>query len=246
VAPDFGDLVQVQPELALVLQDGETFGVGLHQAVFDAVVNHLGEVAGAARPDTPPAMVSRGCQRLEDRPQTFDHRRVAADHHAVALGEPPHAPAGAAVDIVDLHRGEHFRAAQRVLVVGVAAVDDRVARREPRHQRVERLVHRFAGGNHQPERPRRLQRPDQRIQRSGGFDAFALDALAHFLIRVETHNAMSTTHQALRHVGTHAPQADHSNFHSAAPECGRMPANVKSYEWFMLQVARDLTDAVEV
>jgi hypothetical protein len=113
---------------------------------------------------------------------------------------------------------------------------------------------------------------------------FALDALAHFRIRVEAHNAMATTHQALRHVGAHAPQADHSNFHSLAPGCvDRVPANVepttatgvgrrlrpatgdrrqaccrrdtlgrhrwdydKSNEWFMLQVARHLTDAVDV
>ena len=32
-----------------VLQDVEAFGIGLHQAVFDAVVDHLDEVAGADR-----------------------------------------------------------------------------------------------------------------------------------------------------------------------------------------------------
>ena len=31
------------------LQDVETFGIGLHQAVFDAVVHHLDEMAGADR-----------------------------------------------------------------------------------------------------------------------------------------------------------------------------------------------------
>jgi len=63
----FGDLVQVELELALVLQNGKTLGVGLHQAVLDAVVDHLGVVAGADGPDRPsrdPAPV-RG---LEDRP----------------------------------------------------------------------------------------------------------------------------------------------------------------------------------
>ena len=30
-----------------VLQDVETLGIGLHQAVFDAVVNHLDEMPGA-------------------------------------------------------------------------------------------------------------------------------------------------------------------------------------------------------
>ena len=55
--PDLGDVRQVELE-ALVLrqlfggraaQDVEAFGIGLHQAVLDAVVDHLDEMAGAAR-----------------------------------------------------------------------------------------------------------------------------------------------------------------------------------------------------
>ena len=34
----------------LVAQDVEAFGVGLHQAVLDAVMHHLDEVPGAAGP----------------------------------------------------------------------------------------------------------------------------------------------------------------------------------------------------
>ena len=44
ITPDLGDLVQVETELLLVLQDGKAFGIGLHQPVFDAVVNHFAKV----------------------------------------------------------------------------------------------------------------------------------------------------------------------------------------------------------
>ena len=66
-APDLGDLVQVERELLLVLQDREAFGVGLHHSVFDAVVDHLGEVPGADRADAAPAFIRRRRERLEDR-----------------------------------------------------------------------------------------------------------------------------------------------------------------------------------
>ena len=56
--PHLGDVGEVEvealrPPAALVesrvAQDVEALGIGLHQAVFDAVVDHLDEVAGAAR-----------------------------------------------------------------------------------------------------------------------------------------------------------------------------------------------------
>ena len=56
--PDLGDVGEVEVEAlvgrqigrVLVLEDVEALGIGLHQAVFDAVVDHLDEVAGAGRP----------------------------------------------------------------------------------------------------------------------------------------------------------------------------------------------------
>src|SRR5438128_7718006 len=94
--------MKVEAELALVLQNGKAFGVGLHQSVFDAVVNHLDEVAGAHRPDPTPTSIRRWREGLEYRPEPLDCGFVAADQHAVARGQPPHAAAGAAVDVSNL------------------------------------------------------------------------------------------------------------------------------------------------
>src|SRR3546814_20031087 len=96
----FRSLVQVEAEFLLVPEDREAFRVRLHQPVLDAVVDHLGEVARADRPHVAPALVLAGRQGLQDRAQAVDCVLLAADHHAVALGQPPHAAAGAAVDVV--------------------------------------------------------------------------------------------------------------------------------------------------
>src|ERR1700722_897309 len=100
-----------------VLQNIETLGIGLHQAIFDAVVNHLDEVSGADRPGVNVALLdpaiaalaSRGAwdiadarrQRREDRIKAIHPRLVAADHHAVATLDAPDAAGGADVDIMD-------------------------------------------------------------------------------------------------------------------------------------------------
>src|SRR5271168_343276 len=47
VLPDFGDLGQIEIEGFLGGEDGEALSVGLHHAVFNAIVNHLDEVARA-------------------------------------------------------------------------------------------------------------------------------------------------------------------------------------------------------
>ena len=55
--PDLGDIGDVEVEAVVrrqrvdigVLEDVEAFGIGLHQAVFDAVVDHLDEMPGADR-----------------------------------------------------------------------------------------------------------------------------------------------------------------------------------------------------
>ena len=72
----------------------------------------------------PGASVAKiGSRRLHDL-------RLAADHHAVAALQAPDAAAGADVDVVDALRREFLGAADVVDVVGVAAVDEDVARLE--------------------------------------------------------------------------------------------------------------------
>ena len=92
-------LLRVQADVR-VLEDVEALGVRLHQAVLDAVVDHLHEVAGAGRAAVQPALllgrasplrpgrsdggVDAGRERLEHRLEPLDGLVVAADHQAVA------------------------------------------------------------------------------------------------------------------------------------------------------------------
>ena len=94
--PDFGDVGQVEREAlvlrqilgVLVAQDVEAFGIGLHHAVFDAVMHHLDEVPGAGRAGMDVAALGAGIalcaarrardlaepgrQRCEDRIEMID------------------------------------------------------------------------------------------------------------------------------------------------------------------------------
>src|SRR5262249_45757594 len=97
-------------------QDAETLRISLHQAVLDAVVDHLYEMPGAARTAVEVAalrarvasVASRrarnvafaGRKRGKNRIEQFERTAVAADHHAVAALEAPHAAAGADVEIM--------------------------------------------------------------------------------------------------------------------------------------------------
>jgi hypothetical protein len=129
VAPDARDLVQVEAELGGV-QQLEALAERLHHPVLDAVVDHLDEVAGAGRADVGVAVLGREAldERLDDRVAL----RVAADHHAVTLLQPPDAARDAGVHVVDALLHRLGGAALRVVEVRVAAVDDGVAVLEQR------------------------------------------------------------------------------------------------------------------
>src|ERR1700688_3516314 len=126
-----------------VLQNVESLGVGGHQAVFDAVVDHLDEMAGtrwttvkvtlfgraphflAARSSR--SITTAGSERFEDGIETLYDVIFAANHLAIAALESPNSTARANVDVVNALCGELLGAANIVDVVGVAAVDQDVA-----------------------------------------------------------------------------------------------------------------------
>ena len=91
VAPQFGELREVEVEFLLVLQEIEALGERLHHSVLDAVVQHLRVMPGADRADVRPAAI--GCRR--QRLQHWRHDRrdflAAADHQAIAVVEAPDA-----------------------------------------------------------------------------------------------------------------------------------------------------------
>ena len=153
-----------------------------------------------------------GGQRLEDRVEAFDRFGRAADHEAVAAVLAPDAAGSADVEIVDSLGSQLLGPANVVDVVGIAAVDERVALLQERRVVGNHAVG-DARGDHQPHVPRRRQLGDQLLRRVGAHRLpFALlDDLGHDLgVPVEGDARVSAARQPLHHVGTHAAQTDHS------------------------------------
>src|SRR5262249_13531738 len=151
--PHLGDVPDAQIVAALfrkffgirVKKDVETFGVGLHQPVFDPVVNHLDEMTGACWTAVEVTLL-RGCVRqagrardtaaagrecAKDRLQVIERRFVATDHEAIASFCAPDATAGPSVQIMDATYGEKSGPANVVFVVRIATVNDGVTRFQP-------------------------------------------------------------------------------------------------------------------
>ena len=138
-----------------VVEDVQALGVGGHDAVLDPVVDHLHEVArrrsarsagsrarratgSPSRPGVRSAASTPGASEAKIG-SSRSHRLVGpADHQAVAAVEAEDAAAGAAVDEVDALLAQLLGPADVVAVVGVAAVDDRVARARGRPRRRRR------------------------------------------------------------------------------------------------------------
>src|SRR5262249_34077500 len=136
--PDFGDVGEIEIVLVVlgiaewcsfrvglpmrfssvgVLEDVEAFGVGGHDAVLDAVVNHFYEMAATGGAAVEIAFfggatdfVAAGSainvaatwgERFEDRIKVLDDFFFAADHLAIAALEAPNAAASAHVAIVN-------------------------------------------------------------------------------------------------------------------------------------------------
>ena len=154
LGPGFDDAGDVLDEV-----DGRqqlvALAVGLHQRVLDAVVDHLREMARADRPGVhearaalcwPDSSVARRLERVEDRLHLGDVLLRAADHQRVAVLQAPHAAGDAGVDVADA-----LLAAQHVVhlvvgVLGVAPVDDHIARVEQAGQLLDRLPGRLPDG----------------------------------------------------------------------------------------------------
>ena len=239
--PDLGDLGDREVE-AVLLGDGrvagaahdvEALGERLHDAVLDAVVDHLDEVPAADRAAVQVAVLGGAAdllaagraldaaaprrEGLEDRIEALHRGAVAADHQAVAALEAEHAAAGAGVDVGDLLAGERPGAADVVLEERVAAVDHGVARFE----HVAELRHGGlggrAGGDHDPHRARLGQPGDQTCERVAAGGALGGQRLHGVGAAVVDDALMAIAHQPARHVRAHPAKSDHSELHPLPP-----------------------------
>src|SRR5207244_4314996 len=97
--------------------DIESFGVGLHQTVFDAVMDHFNEVAGSGFATikisqlcgTLPVFAACGFRDVswtrsegcENRIEPLRTRSVAADHQTITAFQAPNPAAGTDIEIFD-------------------------------------------------------------------------------------------------------------------------------------------------
>ena len=214
-----------------VLEDVEAFGICGHEAVFDAVVDHLHEVTGAVRAAVQPAVVGgrlvaaasfgrrrgghAGGERLERGREMRDRVVGAADHLAVAPLESPDPARDAHVDVADALLGEALRTAKIVLVVGVAAIDEDVAFAEMRHELVDHAV----DERHREHHPGGLRAFELRgeVGDVGGPDrAIRFEGLHGVGIHVVDHAADARLHHPADHARSHAAEAEHSQLQSIA------------------------------
>ena len=126
------------------------FGDELHVGVFDAVVHHLDEVAGAVEADVRHARFAFGLGRdgFEDRLQGLPGFFGTARHHGRAEEGTFLAAGNAAAHEVQATRTDFLLTADGVREVGVAGVDDDVARFHEVGERVDHGVSGFAGLDH--------------------------------------------------------------------------------------------------
>src|SRR5439155_8482826 len=203
-------------------------GVGRHEAVLEAVMDHLHEVPGAVRATVQVTLLRRptplfatgrarhvpwaGRQRREERVQMTHDVRLAADHEAVAALETEHAAARAAVDVVEPPAGEPGRAVDVVAVVGVPAVDDDVAALEVGDEALECRID-DARRYHEPDDPRLRELLDEGVQRGGAARALAYEGLHGGCRYVVHHAGVPAADEATHHVRSHATQPDHADLH---------------------------------
>src|SRR5436309_4994860 len=122
-----------------VAQDAEALSVGGHEAVLNAVVHHLDEVAGAIgtavqvtllgsavkvlAPGRARCVTRARRQRREDWIEAPDGVLFTTDHHAVTSLQAPHTTARPYVQLVDAPGCEQLAVSAARDYIGIAALD---------------------------------------------------------------------------------------------------------------------------
>ena len=218
MAPGLGQPTKVELEVLARGEQREAFGESLHHSVFDAVVDHLGEVPRAARPAMQPAGVGRRRQQAREGLEALDGFRCASQHQAIAVGEAVDAAGHAGIYVAQAALRHFERARHRILVEGVAAVDQRIAGRKQRQQLPQRVFGGRARGQHGEEHAFARQLRGKRRQALDAVDlALPGEPLARRRLPVVRDDVGSPARHAARHVGSHPAQSDDSDFHACLP-----------------------------
>src|ERR1022692_4931805 len=118
-------------------QNVQSFGVGSHQSVFNPVMDHLDEMAGAGRPAMEIALLDRATnlfpsrrardiaasrsKRLEDRIEVQYGIGLTSDHQTITALDPPYAAARPHVDIANTFGLQFFGSPD---IINIVRVDD--------------------------------------------------------------------------------------------------------------------------
>src|SRR5207302_5043618 len=212
--PRLGDGAHVHArEVLRHLHDLEAFRVGLHQAVLDAVMDHLHEVTRAFRPGVDQSAIVRR-EVLEQREAVVVDLLLGTDHEAVAVLQAPYAAGYAGVHVVHAFGLDAGAVVERDLPVGVAAVDDDVAGVAQVDELIDRLCRRVAGRHHDPhDSGTALKLSDEVLPAPRPDRALRRMRLHRGLGEVECDDTVTTLDQAQRHIAAHAAQTDDSDFH---------------------------------
>ena len=208
--PEVAHLGEVEL-VARLREDFESFGVRLHHSVLDAVVHHLYVVAGPGAAAVHVAILWR--KRDKDWLERLHRCVVAADHHAVAVLQAPHAARGSGVDEVNAVTGKLLVSADGVVEVGVAAINDGVALGEEGDQFVDHCLGRIAAWHHDPDALWGGQAVDQLLHGVGRLGTLLGDLVGLLAGAVPNHHVVAVADQSLHHVGAHLAEADKSDLH---------------------------------
>src|SRR5664279_5680721 len=183
-------------------QNVQSFGVGSHQSVFNPVMNHLDEMAGAGRPAMEVTLLDRATnvfpsrrardiaasrsKRLEDRIEVLYGIALTSDHQTITALDPPYAAARPHIDIANTFGLQFFGSPDIVNIISVASIDDDVAVLHPGGKILHRYLYRRRR-RHQPDSTWRLQPGDEIVERICPRGAFVCQVLDAVRLRVEDH-----------------------------------------------------------
>src|SRR5471030_2625572 len=123
-------------------QSVKSFGVGSHQSVFNPVMNHLNEMAGAGRPAMEITLLDRATylfpssctrdiaaprsERLEDWVEVQYGIALASNHQTITALDPPHATARPHIDVANTF-GLQFFGSPDIINIRIASINDDVS-----------------------------------------------------------------------------------------------------------------------
>ena len=247
--PDFGDVGQVQVvgiKLGVaqrrgfgihgallfagigVAEDVQPLRVGRHDAVFDAIVDHLDEVTRAARTAVQVAMFGSAAYLLptgrtwrlidtwskggEEEVETPDDDFIPTNHQAVAPLRPPDSAAGPDINVVNAFRFQLGGAANVIVVVGVAAVDNYVVVFEEWAEGLQRWID-HGRRHHHPDGAWLFQLMREVFERRRSDRPLFDECLYSFRLEVVNDALVAGPLKTPHHVGSHPAQSDHAQFH---------------------------------